>query len=395
MRSRRSPRRRGDGRALRALVPAASAVILPCALHAQSVPRVVPGWGVDIAAAAWSEVAWHDNVAEIYRAWSDYLLSDPVRRSPTPHWSAAEQAQWRAYDLTAGIAYKGFGATVLDIRPAAAESSAEYVVKTLFAGTSSDGAVRPVALTRVYAVRENGTWVFANALPRHTRDWQRVPVGPITYVVEPGLHVDGKRAQQAIAFADSVATAFGVPKLDELTYYIASSPESLHRAMGIDWTFGGQGHGYAMQANRMILSGDAVFREDNRHELVHFLLTPIVSEGRTHGLVSEGLATWLGGSVGRYYPALLEEYAAYLRAHPEVTLGSILAGDSPDRGWNPAGAVLIHMVYERGGTAALEELLRSGRRVEDLQTTVSRLLGSSWEEIAARWRDRIVTAAGS
>jgi hypothetical protein len=70
--------------------------------------------------------------------------------------------------------------------------------------------------------------------------WQRIQVGPIAYIVQPGIQLGRQRAEAAVAFADSVA-AFEVPKLDQVTYDIARSPEDLHRATGFDWTFGGLG----------------------------------------------------------------------------------------------------------------------------------------------------------
>jgi hypothetical protein len=86
--------------------------------------------------------------------------------------------------------------------------------------------------------------------------------------------------------------------------------------MGVDWTFGGQGHGYAIPWNNLILSGDAEFREANRHELVHYMMAPLLETARPHPLVNEGIATWLGGSVGRTYADLVHEYAALIEDNP-------------------------------------------------------------------------------
>lgn len=173
------------------------------------------------------------------------------------------------------MAYHGAPATVVDIRPA--PSGDEFVVRTLFARASASGDVRPIALTRVYDFRENGRRVFGNALPCLTVDWERTRVGRIEYVMEPGRALDRSRAERLLEFADSVATSFDVPRLEALTYYVASTPEGLHRAMGVDWTFGGTGYGYAVPANGLILSGDPVAGEENRHEMMHILLAPVTA----------------------------------------------------------------------------------------------------------------------
>ena len=134
------------------------ATLCASGVMAQSVPRVVPGFGVDTTSAAWSDLSWHSAVPEIYRAWSEYLLNQPGSLSPNPRWSAQEQRRWPGYDLTSGIAYNGASATVVDIRPVEEDVLDEFVVKTLFSRVLGENEVKPVALTRVYAFQENGEW---------------------------------------------------------------------------------------------------------------------------------------------------------------------------------------------------------------------------------------------
>ena len=358
----------------------------PGGVAAQSVPRVTLGFGVDTLSAAWSEATWHPSVPEIYRAWSEYLSNEPGILRPNPRWSAAEQERWIAYDLVRGVAYHGAPATVVDIRPATGRD--EFVVRTLFARASSTGDVRPIALTRVYAFREEGRWVFGNALPHLTADWERTRIGPIEYVMEPGRTLDRSRAERLLAFADSLAASFDVPRLEELTYYVASTPEGLHRAMGVDWTFGGTGYGYAVPANGLILSGDPVAGEESRHEMVHLLLAPVAGVLPTHGLINEGVATWYGGSSGRTRGELLGEYAEYLAARPGIGLDLILEDNVPDMGWNVAGAVVVDLVQEHGGVEAVRGLFGAGRSNDELRSALSETLGMPWTGVLAAWRER-------
>lgn len=359
---------------------------------AEGVPSVVPGFGVDTTAVtAWANENWHRPVPEIFRAWRTYLLTDARTHAPTTLWSAAEQRRWSAYDLTAGFAYQGFPATVLDILPSRPGATDEYVVRTLFAKAIGDAQeVKPLAVTRVYAVREAGRWVFSNALPHVTRDWRRAKVGPITYVVEPGHHFDLARAGRAARFVDSVATAFGAPPVDSLTYVVTETREAANRVMGLDWTVGGTGYAWANSTDRIIFAGDPSLGEEYRHELVHFALGPLTAAGRTHGLVNEGVATWLGGSMGHDFPSLMREYASFLERRPDVTLDAILEDNDPDKGWNPAGAALTLLVYEHGGVEAVKALMQSGRGTAELKTSVASLLGMPWSDVAVRWRERIL-----
>ena len=385
---------RGRGRNAASLASLALVLVILAASPAagQGVPHIALGWGVDTTGAvAWTDTGGADVVREILRRWSEYLQSNPGAQQPTKLWSAAEQERWPQYDLTAGMAYQGMPATVLEISPAAAGMGDRYVVKTLFGTVVGEAKeTKPIALTRVYVVREHGQWVFSNVLPYITREWRREVVGPITYVLEPGYPFDAARARRAVAFADSLAAAYGVPQLTRLSYYLTSSPEQVHRIMGIDWTVAGIGYGYASQWNRLIFSGAPAAGEDYRHELAHFVLAPLTGAGRTHPLVNEGLATWLGGSMGRDFPTLMREYATYLRQHPEVTLDAVLEADGPDRGIRPAGAVLALMVFERGGVTAIKQLLGSGRSTDELRTALMGLLGAGWPEIGVRWREQCV-----
>lgn len=175
-------------------------------------PSPALGTGVDtLPTGAWG-VQWKAPVPAIYRRWAEFLASKAPRytlpgTAPSPYWSAGEQQKWAAFPLalnTAGT--EGTTPMVLDIRPATPGSDTTYVVKTLFQSDEGHG-VQPYALVRVYAVRERGTWVFSNALPRTTRDWQRKTVGPFDYVFPSGYRFDSARAERAARFADSLATA--------------------------------------------------------------------------------------------------------------------------------------------------------------------------------------------
>jgi hypothetical protein len=185
-----------------------------------------------------------------------------------------------------------------------------------------------------------------------------------------------------------MSAAFGVAPLPELTYYVADSSDEIHRAMGVDWTFGSFGSAYGSAGNAMILSGNPVFGEENRHEIMHVLLGPIMAQGRAPPMVQEGVASWLGGSQGMTFDQFMRRYAAYLRQNPDVTVDTVLSGSAVDRGWYPTGALLVSMIHERGGFPAVRDLLTSGRSVDDLRAAVSRLLGSDWEEVVTELRRR-------
>ena len=373
----------------------ASHVVLPSVARSQDSVRVVPGWGVDTSSTGSGDYTTQGPVPEIFRAWRDYLRSDAQRQSPTKYWSAAEQRKWSRYDIAGGFAYQGFPATVLSIQLAHPAATDEYVVRTLFA--SVDGPAKdakPIALTRVYAIRENGQWVFANALPRLTRDWQRHVIGHITYIIQPSHNFNEGKARSAVRFADSVAAMFGVPPITDLTYYVADTPEEIHRILGLDFMVGGEQASYADPGKQMILVGSSIFGEDHRHELTHFALAPLTWTANTPGIINEGTATWLGGSLGKSFPDVMREYAAFLAAHPNVTLDRVLTEKEHDLGIRPAGAALVEMTYQHGGIPAVKALMSAGRSDTQLRTALVKGLMMSWPEIARMWRAHVLNFTG-
>jgi hypothetical protein len=375
---------------MRLILAVGGSLIVAAPLCAQAVPSVHLGWGVDTLAAAWTDAMWHPQSVDVLKSWGKYLLSDAHLQRPTAYWAADEQAKWPAYDLTAGIAYKGMPATVLDIRPVA---DSTFLVRTLFSSVSQDRIARPVAITRVYAVREGGRWVFSNALCRHTEHWPRHSVASFMFVVDPVLEFNSARAASTAAFADSLAARLGVAPPEGVTFVVARNPEALHEAMGVEWTFAAQGHGYSIPWNNLILSGDSTFREGNRHEVVHHIMAPLLEDVRPHPLVNEGVATWLGGSVGRTYTQLQQEYSAYLRQRTDITLAHILERRSPDEGWYPAGALLVDLVHRRQGWDGVTLLLRSGRTDDELRAALMKQFGLSWSEIESEWKRHALSAS--
>jgi hypothetical protein len=368
----------------------------PGVSRSQDSLRVVPGWGLDTSSTGSGDYTTQGPVPEIFKAWRNYLRSDAMSQSPTRYWSAAEQRKWPRYDVAGGYAYQGLPATVLSIE-LAQPGATEYTVRTLFSTTDGPANdVKPTALMRVYAIRENGQWVFANALPRLTHDWQRHKVGPINYIVQPGHRFDEEKAKSAARFADSVAKMFGVNPLTALDYYVADTPEEIHRILGLDFVVGaGAQASYSDPGRQMIFVGSSVFGENHRHELTHSILASLTWTANTASIVNEGTATWLGGSLGKSFPDVMKEYAGFLAAHPTITLDSVFTVTDHDLGQRPAGAALVEMTYQHGGIPGLKAVMASGRTPAQVRTALEKNLGMSWPEIERAWRSHILEYAST
>jgi hypothetical protein len=214
--------------------------------------------------------------------------------------------------------YRRTNATLFEISPARPSDSTEYVIRTLFFRPETATDEGRAALIRVYATRENGRWVLANALPRLTERWQRTTFERITYVHPPGYQLDTIRARLAIRFMDSLVTTFNAPPLKPITYYLARSPEEAFALGGVDLYIPGS-RARTPVADYLLFSGVPRYGEFYAHELVHLTLGWMLPSLGAPPLLDEALALWLGGGREMTWPQLREELATEMRRNPSWT----------------------------------------------------------------------------
>lgn len=365
------------------------------AMPAASQRPVTLNFGVDTTTAitdSWGDYSWHGPVPEIIRNWITYLRTDSAGRAAL--WSPSERKRWPQYDIAGIMSDPGFvaPATIAMVQPSPPGATDSYIVKTMYATADSSGAVRPLFTERVYAVREGGRWVFANALPRLTRDWPHYQIGKGMFIVQPGRAFDRAKAVHTVLFADSLADAYGIPRLPDFTYYVTNSEDDMFHAAGVEPMLGAEGRaGRSLQSDRIIMSGSPEQGEGYVHEVVHTVFRPLTPAQGSSFLTSEGVASWLGGSLGADFPMLMHSYATYLRAHPTVTLDSVFKGGFPDRGQRPAAAMLFQMTYAHGGVPAVKALYAAPTSsLVQIRTTFATVLGMRWDEVQRRWRANVL-----
>lgn len=333
------------------------------------------------------------------QVWAEYLASKNGQfaanaGTPSPLWSASEQAQWPMYDLAGFYLPDQSVPEVLSVTPVNAAVDSAYQIVTRFwpASTTPRDSSTKLALTMtVYARREGARWVLANALPFLTSTWVRETRGRITYCVAPALRFDASKAVRAAAFVDSLAAALGVPAPERIDYYVAESVDQALEILGVvvPERFGAAG-GFSKPVNLQVFSGIPALGEDYRHELAHVVLLPIIRGASTSLLASEGVPTWFGGTAGRDFQGSVRHLASRLRDQPQLTLDEII--DSRDVAAeirNAAGAVLAQMLNESGGADAVREFLQTPGTPRALREALERLLQRPWPTIVAEWGRRV------
>lgn len=328
------------------------------------------------------------------RTWRTYLESKrgmyyTNAGMPSPLWVDDEQRRWPMYDLAAAYLPDGGTAEIAAIAPVA--SSRDFRITTKFAARAmADSSWQNNMTTTVYAVQDGAQWKFANALGRNTASWKRETVKSIEYVYAPEYNFNRARAESAVAFIDSLADVYGVPRIQHLTYYLTNSVDEVYGIMGIELSrkYGATG-ALAQPVNRQLFSGIPAIGENYRHELAHIVFEPLMTS-RTSTFVSEGVPTWYGGTRGLDYPTAVAELATWLRAHPGVTLDSLMRPGYSNEQTYPAAAVVTEMVSDVIGRHGIKLLFDAGATASELREGLQRITRFGWARIQQEWRDRVM-----
>jgi hypothetical protein len=358
-------------------------------------PTVSLGFGVDTSIT---------DVRSIVRLTRAYLARPDSSARSRGLWSVSSEFDRRVGDI-AGEAYQGFPAAVIGVTPAQPGDSV-YVVKILYASADSARHIAPLALQRIFAVRERGApflFRLSSALPRLTSTWERRASGRLSFWYAPGQRPNPAKIDGAARFVDSVAKLFSVPVPRHLDVYIGASIDEVHRAIGLDFfpeaSGPGEGRGGLNLGSGVLLVGDPAIGEAYLHEFVHAVLGPSLPAG--NGLLAEGVATWLGGSRGRSPHEMYVLLHDYLETHPSLPFSGLLHIDSENVATKMGtdlryaiGALVANALYRQQGIAGVRKcyqlkgdtdtLLRECGRQLGLPANSDRSIDGWWRAEAAR-----------
>jgi hypothetical protein len=365
------------------------AFVMVVPAQAQVAPAAVSvSFGIDTTIA---------DVGDIVRLMRAYLAKPDSSARSRGLWSTATDFDRRIGDLTTE-AYQGFPATMVSIASDGPGDSL-YVVRVLYASADSTRQIiSPLALQRLFAVREPGaTFNFrlSGALPRLTHEWEQRTSGPVTFWSAPGQKPNPAKIAHASSFVDSVATLFQVPPPRHLDMYLGRSLEEVQRARGLDFfpaASADRGLGGGAVSTGIVLVGNPALGEAYLHELAHAVLSPTVPT--RNGLFNEGVATWLGGSRGRTPREVYARLRQIQAERPALTVGQVLNRNIPDAAteemtdaFYATGAVVVDAVYRRAGIAGLRALAQLSNDPNVLLSALPTQLGlaSSDQSALDRW----------
>src|SRR5690606_30146752 len=209
----------------------------------------------------------------------------------------------------------------------------------------------------------------------------------------PDMTPDSSRAASATRFVAELSQRFNVAPPERLDYFVTSSPDEYHRIVGLDYFVRPSGPGTATGGMALgegiVLSGDPSQGEAYLHELAHAVLLPL--DIRNH-FVSEGIATWLGGSQGRDLAELLRVLGDFQRERCDVSLELLIRDDVPDGGqfatvaWYATGALYVDNVQERAGMAGRRALSATDAGTDATLRLLEDGLGGELADAERWWR---------
>lgn len=329
--------------------------------------------------------------------WNEYLASKRGRYSsaagmPSPLWVRSEQKRWPVYDLASFYIPNHAEPEVLSVQSVISGPFREYMIRTRFSTPHASPWSRALTMT-VYATKEDKNWRIANALPRRTARWKRDTIGGITYVYAPGYPYDRVRARNAARYVDSLALVFGVGAT-HITYYLGTSIDEVYRLMGLESAvkYGPTG-GVSQPVNGQLFSGMPSVGEDYRHELAHMVLRPLMRSSTTY-FISEGIATWTGGTSGMKPREAMLALNEFLERHPSVTLDSLLSGTHSSPQLYAGAAAVVAMIYEVRGVDGVRSLFGAGPTLTAFRDHVASALASPWPQVMQDWRSFVRHCAG-
>jgi len=245
-----------------------------------------------------------------------------------------------------------------------------WIVRTMFSHiNTATGDIYPLGILRVRIERRNGKDEIVDPLSTSTIHWIRTRIGSIVYVHEPEHVINDALARESNTFLALTARELDQPMPDSVVYYVAPNRDALCGILGVEF-YAAPPSAISYPATGIIISGTNT--EWNAHEIVHVVLARFET---ATPVIREGIATYLGGSLGKPFDVLLEEYLANHAPEKIPSLRQLFERATQEEQY-VLGAALCKAVYDRQGRDGLVTLLAASTPLRAMDH-IARILGIS------------------
>ncbi len=350
---------------------------------------------VQLKTGYWSDTVSNPEIKPILELYKNYLESNPDSIYDNPYWNSREKELYHDFDFSRNSIFKGEGSWTPKVlyklfKPQILKVEKRdscYLIQSLLYWEGADSVwqkYNPIAITRVYAIKEHNEWKLANAIFIDTKNWLQNKARYVTYHFINQELFNDSLAKNADFFCDSLIKRFKFQQPKPIEFYIVKGGHEVGQLLGYDHYIYGYAEGKAI--NNVIISGS--FKANYLHELVHQLM-PKNSE--RNWLVNEGIPVWLAGSMGKVYKELAYEYAK-----------DFLKVDSANFEWAmechincyPFFGLVIDLIHDKVGDEGLKHLMLAKTKTdEELYEAIFQLTGWRKEMLWEKFKTKVQNTA--
>ncbi len=322
---------------------------------------------------------------KVMKLFENYLASNPKN----PFWNSQDQNKCKQYDFLESefqpSLYMGFPVHVLSIK----SKNGIYEIKAQFGMCQENKTPYILAIANFFAKKENGQYKLYNALNFNKKKWQFKQVGLVDFYYPKYHQFNYEKAKQLNTFIQDICQNLDVtPK--PIEYYFADDFDELQVLKGFDYYIGmgGESKPSGKTARNKVYCGG--LGEYYPHEVFHAEIEEHYPN--KHYWVSEGIATFLGGSRGHSLDWHLKRTHTYLEQHSEINLNNLLDLINLDEFTSyhySLGGLIVKKVYEKGGWDMIKAFMNSGKSNNDYYHAIEKYLGIKRNNLNAYLRQEL------
>ncbi|MBT4882187.1 MAG: hypothetical protein HON40_06525 [Flavobacteriales bacterium] len=258
-------------------------------------------------------------------------------------------------------------------------------------------SIRTMMYINVYTKKDqNGDYKLYNAFPINLKKyWNKETVGYIHFYFPKYHQFDKVKAIKQNNFITTTLPEIFGTKPDTVHYVFADTQKEMLEVTGIDFLVGGSGTekptGKASKSNNYVhCSGVGEYYP---HELFH-IFEQSKKYNYRHSWISEGIATFLGGSRGKPLAWHIKKANLYFKNHLEINLSEMinLRNKHIDEytGFTYVlGGTIIQLIHEKGGWDLVKEFITNKGNNDEYYKGIEDVLGVPQKELNTYIRNEL------
>ncbi len=313
-------------------------------------------------------------VKEIFSLWKNYLASNPDKIYNNPYWNDVEKNKYTSYDLLKSEGFLNPSLYALNPRNMVLYikriNNGYYKINSIYYWINQNKNLIPLAITNVLAKKEDNTYKLYNFLPYYTSNWEIQKIGMIKYHYRSNYDLDVTKAQSANSFLKKMFYLFDIEPYS-IEYYIANNCDDIHQLKGFQYimSMGNSPNLCAFYDKYNNIVYTTIYSgEFHKHELIHVINSKYSC---AHSILLSGLSVYTNSknsSLGKPFLYHIRKIQKLINSTPNINLTN---WDNIDHDFETEpyffiGAILVHIILEKGGIDLLKEALDFGSTNEDL-----------------------------